>query len=66
MLPYESQTIVDSAQFAVSPNFPIHRARRPIRDAAGSRTEGGAPGEWARYRLGSYTIIDRRDEEILV
>ncbi|HEY9205092.1 MAG TPA: hypothetical protein VIO58_04145 [Candidatus Methanoperedens sp.] len=36
-----------------------HRARHPIRDAAGSHTEGGAPGEWARYRLGEYTIIER-------
>jgi hypothetical protein len=54
----------DSAQFAVSPNLPIHRARRPIRDAAGSHTEGGAPDEWARYRLGSYTIIDRQDGEM--
>jgi len=26
------------------PAFPIHRARRPIRDAAGRRTEGGAMG----------------------
>ncbi len=27
---------------------PIHPARRPIRDMAGSLIEGGAPGEWAR------------------
>jgi len=42
------------------PTSPIHRARRPIRDAAGRHTEGGALGEWARYRLGTYTIIDRQ------
>jgi len=43
------------------PTSPIHRARRPIRDAAGKRTEGGAVGEWARYRLGTDAIIDRQD-----
>ncbi len=46
------------------PTSPIHRARHPIRDAAGRGTEGGAQGEWARYRLGSYTIIDRQYLEV--
>jgi hypothetical protein len=44
----------------VSPNPSIRQGRRLIRDAAGSRTQGGAPFvDWTPYLLGTHTIIDR-------
>jgi hypothetical protein len=44
------------------PTSPIRPGRAiPSGMRLESHTEGGAPGEWARYRLGSYTIIDRQD-----